>query len=98
MTVKVRRGKEEMTFSGVMLTGTVNAYKQSFLGILPMRDDPEASVEVRCVYPDSPADKAGIRASDRIVKYSVGGDAMQARDRRTRQSATVVGPCLRPLR
>jgi S1-C subfamily serine protease/predicted esterase len=91
VNVKVRRGKEEMTFSNVMLTGTVNAYKQAFLGILPMRDDPEASVEVRYVYPGSPADKAGIKAGDRIVKFGVGAAALQALTGGRDNLLTIVG-------
>ena len=41
---------------------------QAVLGILPMRDDPELGVEVRYVYPKGPADAAGIKEGDRIVK------------------------------
>ena len=46
----------------------VAAFGQGFLGVLPMRDDPGPGVEVRCVYPNSPADKAGVKAGDRIVR------------------------------
>jgi S1-C subfamily serine protease/predicted esterase len=76
VTVKVKRGNEEKTFADVVLSGTVVAYKSAFLGILPMRDDPEASVEVRYVYADSPADKAKIKPGDRIMKFAVGDGAM----------------------
>jgi S1-C subfamily serine protease len=77
VTVEVKRGNEKKTFADVVLSGTVVAYKTAFLGILPMRDDPEASVEVRYVYADSPADKAKIKPGDRIVKFSMAGAAMQ---------------------
>jgi S1-C subfamily serine protease len=65
--VKIQRGKEEKTFDKIALEGAVAAYAQPFLGILPIRDDPEPGVEVRYVYPDSPAAKAGIKAGDRIM-------------------------------
>jgi serine protease Do len=67
IALKIQRGKEEMKLD-VKLEGAVASYPQPFLGILPMRDDPEPGVEVRYVYPKSPADTAGIRAGDRIMK------------------------------
>ncbi len=67
IVLKIQRGKEEIKLD-VKLEGAVASYPQPFLGILPMRDDPEPGVEVRFVYPDSPADKAGLRAGDRIMK------------------------------
>jgi S1-C subfamily serine protease len=72
VTVKVRRGKEVKTFENIKLAGSVAAVANAFLGILPMRDDPELGVEVRYVYPDSPAAKAGLKAGDRITKYGTG--------------------------
>jgi S1-C subfamily serine protease len=68
VAVKVRRGKDTLGFDKVILTGAVAAYGQPFLGILPVRDDPEPGVEVRFVYPKSPADKAGLREGDRVMK------------------------------
>src|SRR5262249_10148563 len=44
------------------------AYAQPFLGVLPIRDDPDPGVEVRFVYPKSPAEAAGIKPGDRIMK------------------------------
>ena len=35
-----------------------------------MRDDPEPGVEIRYVYPKSPADTAGLKAGDRIMKIA----------------------------
>jgi serine protease Do len=67
IALTIQRGKEEIKAT-VQLEGAVASYPQPFLGILPMRDDPEPGVEVRYVYPNSPADKAGIRAGDRIMK------------------------------
>ncbi len=72
LTVKVTRGGKEMVFPGVVLSGQVAAYPQAFLGILPMRDDPAPGVEVRYVYPKSPAETAGLKVGDRILKVSRG--------------------------
>jgi S1-C subfamily serine protease len=68
ISLKVKRGKDEVTFDRFVLEGAVAAHAQPFLGILPIRDDPEPGVEVRYVYPGSPADKAGIKAGDRVMK------------------------------
>ena len=57
--------------TGLTLTGSVVSFNPGFLGILPMRDDPDAGVEVRYVFADSPADKAGIKIGDRIVKAGI---------------------------
>jgi S1-C subfamily serine protease/predicted esterase len=65
----LRDGKEE-ELKGLVLTSAVTAYTQPFLGILPMRDDPEPGVEVRFVYPKSPADAAGVKPGDRITKFA----------------------------
>jgi serine protease Do len=67
VALKIQRGKEEIKID-VKLEGAVASFPQPFLGILPMRDDPEPGVEVRFVYPDSPAEKAGIKAGDRVMK------------------------------
>src|SRR5207249_944667 len=37
-------------------------------GLLPMRDDPGPGVEIRYVYPKSPAEAAGLKAGDRVMK------------------------------
>ncbi len=70
-SVKVKRGDKDVDIAKVTLQGVQTAIEPGFLGILPMRDDPEAGVEVRYVYPNSPAAKAGIKEGDRIMK--VGG-------------------------
>jgi S1-C subfamily serine protease len=67
IAVKVKRGDKDLAFNKVSLTGVLPALAVPFLGVLPMRDDPELGVEVRYVYPKSPAEKAGIKAEDRIV-------------------------------
>jgi hypothetical protein len=68
IALKIQRGKEEIKLDKIVLEGAVAAYAQPFLGILPIRDDPDPGVEVRYVYPDSPAAKAGVKAGDRIMK------------------------------
>ena len=76
ITVKVARGEKELQFNGVKLLGTSTAYVNSFLGLLPMRDDPGPGVQVRYVYPKSPADVAGLKAGDRILKVGPAQPAM----------------------
>jgi S1-C subfamily serine protease/predicted esterase len=68
IALKIQRGKEEIKLANFMLEGAIAAYAQPFLGILPLRDDPDPGVEVRYVYPDSPAAKAGIKSGDRIMR------------------------------
>ncbi len=68
--VKVMRGDKEHEFKGVKLLGTSTAYVNAFLGLLPMRDDPGPGVEIRYVYPKSPADTAGLKAGDRVMKLA----------------------------
>src|SRR5262249_19972634 len=55
------------------------SYPHAFLGVVPLRDDPEPGEEIRYVFPKSPADVAGLKAGDRIMKIgpAVGG-ALQA--------------------
>ncbi len=70
VTVKVKRGDKEMEFKGVKLLGTVTAFVTAYLGLLPMRDDPGPGVEIRYIYPKSPADIAGLKSGDRIMKIA----------------------------
>jgi serine protease Do len=72
ISLKFRRDKEEKAVAKLDLVAfaTVAQYQHPFLGILPMRDDPEPGVEIRYVYPQSPAEVAGLKPGDRIVKYS----------------------------
>jgi S1-C subfamily serine protease/predicted esterase len=70
VTVKVKRGNETLTFANLALAGVLTSFRKPFLGILPMRDDAEPGVAVRYVYPDSPAEKAGLKVGDRILKIS----------------------------
>jgi hypothetical protein len=70
ISITVERDKKEVKFDKVVLGSAEAAFPQAFLGILPLRDDPEPGVEVRYVYPKSGADTAGIKAGDRIMKIS----------------------------
>ncbi|HEY1381792.1 MAG TPA: PDZ domain-containing protein [Gemmataceae bacterium] len=68
VSVKLRRGKEEIKLDGLKLMGDLAAPPTAFLGVVPVRDDPELGVEVRYVFPKSPAETAGIKPGDRIMK------------------------------
>ncbi len=67
-SMKVKRGDKEIDIPKVVLQGVQTAIDPGFLGVLPMRDDPEEGVEIRFVYPNSPAAKAGLKEGDRIMK------------------------------
>lgn len=67
--VVLRDGKE-VAFKKIALGGSEVSFAQPFLGILPMRDDPDPGVEIRFVYPNSPALEAGLKAGDRIMKIA----------------------------
>lgn len=71
VSVKVLRGKEEVSFPNVKLTGPQATFIYAFLGILPVRDDPELGEAVRFVFANSPAEKAGIKAGDRIMRIGL---------------------------
>ena len=68
VAVKLDRAGAEVNLPAVALGGARAAFGQGFLGVLPVRDDSDKGVEVRYVYPNSPADKAGVKAGDRIVR------------------------------
>lgn len=70
VAVKVERDKKEVEFARVVLGSAEAAHPDPFLGILPLRDDPEPGVAIRYVYPKSPAEKAGLKEGDRIMKIA----------------------------
>jgi serine protease Do len=72
ISLKYRRGGKEISVPRLELVGALSAYTAPFLGILPLRDDPKLGVELRYVFAKSPAEKAGLKAGDRIVKYGKG--------------------------
>jgi serine protease Do len=73
ISLKYRRGDKVTEVKDLELVGSLAVHVHPFLGILPMRDDPKAGVEIRYVYEKSPAQKAGLKAGDRIVKVGAGG-------------------------
>jgi S1-C subfamily serine protease len=75
LALKLKRGTEIVQLGSVDLIGAGTVLANAYLGILPMRDDPKLGLEVRHVYPKSPADKAGLKAGDRILKVGVGDKA-----------------------
>jgi S1-C subfamily serine protease len=76
VSVKIERDKKDIDFPNLVLGSATSSLNTPFLGILPMRDDPEQGVEVRFVYPKSPAEAAGIKIGDRITKIAPGPAAM----------------------
>lgn len=78
VSVTVKRGDKEVAFPKIKLAGLLSAFSPAFLGILPVRDDPELGVEVRYVYPQSPAAGAGIKPGDRIMSIGLTTTPMQA--------------------
>ena len=68
VTVKASRASENVTAT-VTLVAEVDPYVVPFLGVLPMRTDAD-SILVRHVYPDSPAEDAGIQPGDRLVRLA----------------------------
>ncbi len=71
ISLKVRRGKEVLAFPKLTLAASLGAFLQPFLGVLPVRDDPELGEEVRQVFAKGPADTAGVKPGDRIMKWGV---------------------------
>jgi S1-C subfamily serine protease len=78
VTVTIKRGNDTIKLENIKLSGTLTSYPHPFLGILPLRDDPEPGEEIRYIYPGSPADKAGLKAGDRIMKIGVGAQPLGA--------------------
>jgi S1-C subfamily serine protease len=72
ISVKIQRGKEEISLPNLKLSGVQITFAHPFIGFLPVRDDPELGVDVRYVYPKSPADAAGLKAGDRVLTIGAG--------------------------
>jgi serine protease Do len=78
IALKYKRGAEVGEIKALELAGKNIIIAQPFLGILPMRDDPKLGVEVRYVFDKSPAEKAGLKPGDRIVKFGADEKTMTA--------------------
>jgi S1-C subfamily serine protease len=72
IALKYRRGGKDISIARLELVGALSAYTHAFLGALPVRDDPKLGALVRYVFAKSAAEKAGLKAGDRIVKYGKG--------------------------
>jgi serine protease Do len=69
LPVKVRRGDETLELT-LTLAAQLSAYRRALLGVLPARppvDAQTAGVDVRLVWPGSPAEKVGLHPRDRIT-------------------------------
>ncbi len=60
------KDKQQRLEADVELAEKLIPYETPFLGLLPLRAVPGGGVVVRYVYPQSPADAAGVQAGDRI--------------------------------
>ena len=70
VTITVRRGEEEIS-RDIVLAGELDAYRAAFLGLLPDRtpvEKDQPGVIARAIWPDSPADQAGMQPGDRLLK------------------------------
>lgn len=66
----VERGDQTLTLDAT-LVGELIPYEVPYVGLLPRRDiSTVPGVRVRFVFPDSPADKAGLLRGDRIIKLN----------------------------
>jgi S1-C subfamily serine protease/predicted esterase len=78
VNVTIKRGNETIKIENIKLSGALTSYPHAWLGILPLRDDPEPGQEIRYVYPASPADAAKLKEGDRIMKIGSGPAPPQA--------------------
>lgn len=78
VSITIVRGKDEIKLDKIVLSGTLASPPLGFFGILPMRDDPAKGVQVRYVFPESGAARAGLKEGDRILKAGFGADITKA--------------------
>src|SRR5207244_12021890 len=67
---------DELSFANVKLTGSLSSFIHPFLGILPIRDDPDLGEEIRYVFPSGPAAAAGLKPWYHIMKIGLGDDPL----------------------
>jgi serine protease Do len=71
VTISIKRDKETIE-KELTLVAKLVAYESGYLGILPSREPvgpATAGVQIRHVFSDSPAAKAGLKARDRIMRF-----------------------------
>jgi serine protease Do len=73
IALKISRDGKDVDIPKLTLRGVQTDFTPGFVGILPMRDDPEPGVEIRYVFPGSPAATATLKPGDRIMKISQPG-------------------------
>jgi len=66
--LRIRRDDKEQPPINLVLGSAVSVAGQASMGILPVRDDADPGVEVRFLYPKGPAETAGLKVGDRIMK------------------------------
>jgi S1-C subfamily serine protease len=68
VSLKVKRGDKTEEYKDIKLAAQQSNVDPGFLGVLLMRDDPEPGAEIRYVYANSGAERAGLKPGDRIMK------------------------------
>lgn len=71
VALKYKRGDKVEELKDLVLIGSLQETVHPFLGILPLRDDPRLGVEIRHVFAKSPAEKAGVKPGERIMKIGL---------------------------
>lgn len=71
VALKYKRGGKIEELKDLILIGSLQETAHPFLGILPLRDDPRLGVEIRQVFAKSPAEKAGLKPGERIMKIGL---------------------------
>ncbi len=68
ISFRIKRGDKIIEHKDIKLAGSQTSFEPGFLGVLLIRDDPEPGADIRFVYENSPAAKAGLKAGDRLMK------------------------------
>jgi serine protease Do len=75
VTLTIQRDDQTLELKAT-LTDAIPPYAHAFLGILPTRNDTQAGVGVRFVYPSSPASRLGLKVEDRVSELN--GQAVES--------------------